>query len=73
MSDDFNATLREYLDLYQRQEPRRAELVVPAWAYRQLYALTELERRKIMSEIDDIAALHGLQTPTKLIVTPPPP
>jgi hypothetical protein len=70
---DFNDVLREYVDLYEHQSPRQAELVVPAWAFRRLTALTELERRKIMGEIDDIAALHGLQTPTKITVAASPP
>lgn len=69
---DYSSVLREYLDLYERQEPRQAELVVPAWAFRRLTALTEFERRCIMSEIDDVAALHGLQTPTQIIVADPP-
>ena len=70
---DFNDVLREYLDLYEHQEPRQAELVVPGWAFRQLNALPEWQRRKIMGEINDIAALHGLQTPTKIIVAAQPP
>jgi hypothetical protein len=68
----YHDVLREYLDLYKRQEPRQAELVVPAWAFRKLNALTEVERRRIISEINDIALLHGLQTPTKIIVAAPP-
>jgi hypothetical protein len=72
VSADFNDVLREYLDLYEHQEPRQAELVVPAWAFRRLNELPEHKRREIMGEIDHVAALHGLQTPTKIIVAAPP-
>jgi hypothetical protein len=65
---DFNDVLNEYLDLYAHQPPRQAELVVPAWALRRLNSLTQEERLRIMGEIDHVAALHGLQTPTKIIV-----
>lgn len=69
MSDEpiYQDVLTVYLDLYRNQEPRQAELVVPAWAFRRLNALTELERLKIMGEIDHVAAQHGLLTPTRII------
>jgi hypothetical protein len=67
---DYNTILREYLDLYANQPPRQAELIVPAWALRRFNALTREERLQIMIEIDHVAAMHGLLTPTKLIVMP---
>ena len=70
---NYSDVLREYLDLYANQEPRQAELVVPAWAFRQLNELPEYQRREIMGEIDHVAAQHGLLTPTKIIVAAPSP
>jgi hypothetical protein len=67
---DYATVLQDFLDLYANQTPRQAELVIPAWAMRQLNALDEHERLKIMNEIDHIAASHGLLTPTKVIVFP---
>lgn len=64
--------LHEFLDLYDHQPPRQAELVIPAWAMRRLNALPELQRLQIMGEIDHVAAQHGLITPTKVIVAVPP-
>jgi hypothetical protein len=64
----YNNVLREYIDLYQHQPARQAELVVPAWALRRLLDLPEQQRLSIMGEIDHIAAAHGLRTPTKVIV-----
>lgn len=65
---DYNAILREFLDLYAHQPPRQAELVVPDWAIERLNALPEEQRQGILTEIDWVAAGHGLLTPTKIIV-----
>jgi hypothetical protein len=75
VSDDepiYQDALTVFLDLFEHQPPRQAELVIPAWAMRKLNALPEHERLKIMGEIDHIAAAHGLITPTKVIVAVPP-
>lgn len=66
---EYSVVLREFLDLYHHQSPRQAELVVPAWALERLNALPEEERRDLLGEIDQIAASHGLLTPTKIFVT----
>lgn len=66
----YGEVLREWIGLYAAQEPRQAELLVPAWAVARLNALPEEQRKSILSEIDQIAAGHGLLTPTKLIVVP---
>jgi hypothetical protein len=72
VSADFNDVLREYLDLYEHQTAsRRAELVIPAWALERLNALPEEERKDILAEVDQVAAQHGLKTPTKIIVAAP--
>lgn len=73
MSDEapppsYNAVLREYLDLYFHQPPRQAELVIPAWALERLNALPPEQRTGILAEVDQVAAGHGLLTPTKIIV-----
>jgi hypothetical protein len=65
---DFSTVLQEYLDLYANQAPRQAELVIPGWALERLLVLPEEQRRHILAEVDQIAASHGLLTPTKLIV-----
>jgi hypothetical protein len=65
---DFNDVLNEYLDLYAHQPPRQAEMVIPAWALERLNALPAEQRTGILDEIDQVAAQHGLLTPTKIIV-----
>ena len=66
----YNEVLAEYIELYKHQPPRQAELVVPRWAIDRLNELPEKQRKDILYEIDQIAAQHGLLTPTKIIVAP---
>ena len=65
----YNEVLSEYIELYKHQPPRQAELVVPQWALDRLNELPEEQRKSILGEVDQIAAQHGLLTPTKIIVT----
>lgn len=60
-------TIVDYLEMYRNQVPQQAQLVVPAWAKRQLDALPEEERQSILQELDGIAAQHGLNTPVNII------
>jgi hypothetical protein len=68
---NYNTILREYLDLYANQPRRQAELIIPGWALERFNALPEDQRQSILLEIDQIAAMHGLLTPTKIIVEVP--
>ena len=43
--------------------------MVPAWAIERLNELPEEQRKNILAEVDQVAAQHGLLTPTKIIVT----
>jgi hypothetical protein len=66
----YQDVLTLYLDLYANQPPRQAELVIPGWALERLNALPEDQRKLILGEIDQLAASHGLLTPTQVIVVP---
>lgn len=59
--------IADYLEMYRNQVPQQAQLVVPAWAKRQLDALPEEDRQSILRELDGIAAQYGLDTPVNII------
>lgn len=59
--------INEWLDILAHQEPRQATLLVPARVLEQFNALPVEKRQDILDDLDTIAAMHGLGTPTKLI------
>lgn len=65
---DYNTARRKMLDLYKNQPPQQARLYLPLWAMDMLVNLSVTQYRSIMAEIDQLAASHGLLTPTKIIL-----